>query len=262
MTLIDLFIHDYARYNLLQQERYKDKRRLQRYEYQIYSQHGEDGIINEIFKRIGTKNKTFVEFGCQDGMTNNTTALLLEDWSGTWFDESKEHIKTVNRTFSNEINRGKLTVRQAMLTRENIEQVFEDAGVLPKIDLLSIDVDGNDYWLWDALRNYKARCVIIECNPLFRCLDWCIPYNPQFKCNLDSTYGASLKALEHLGNKKDMILVGCDLSGCNAFFVEKQYAHMFCEPFTAENHYEGDRRYLNQQIGDKRSWCSNWKRGK
>jgi uncharacterized coiled-coil protein SlyX len=113
-----------------------------------------------------------------------------------------------------------VAVRAAFVTTENINELLAEANVPPEFDLLSIDIDGNDYWIWQALTDYSPRAVIIEYNASFRPpRAWTMPYNPQHSWDGSNYYGVSLSALEKLGRQKGYRLVGCSSLGVNAFFV-------------------------------------------
>ena len=140
-----------------QNPRYDDLKSLIRFGSKVYSQNDEDGIIREIFSRIGTSNKTFVEFGVGDGMENNTVALLFENWKGLWIDYSKQSIKTINCNLKNIIENGQLKIIEAMITKDNINQLISDNIDYREIDLLSIDIDGNDYHVLNAITCINPR---------------------------------------------------------------------------------------------------------
>lgn len=231
---------------LLAQPRYQQPARLTRHEARVFSQGGEDGIIAEIFRRIGTTNRRFVEFGSSSGAENNTVWLLRNGWGGLWIDADSAAIAKARSVFAGEIWIRRLTVVESFVTAENIENIFGAQGVPHIPDLLSIDIDGNDYWVWRAIERYRPRAVVIEYNSAFPPdRDFVYPYRPDAQWDGTSHYGASLKALELLGRKKGYSLVGCNLGGVNAFFVDAPLAKgKFAEPFTAENHYEPRRVYV------------------
>lgn len=235
---------------------YVTTRRMNRFGYQVYSQNDEDGIIEEIFNRIGTTNKSFVEFGAGDGMSSNTTYLLLKDWTGVWIEARPDYIERIKSQFGSLISTKKLRVEQAFITAENIEWLLNEFGVPKEFDLLSIDIDGNDYWVWRAIEKFRPRAVVIEYNALFRPRDkWVMKYNPQHVWDGSSYQGASLKSLEILGEQKGYKLVGCNFIGVNAFFVrEDLVGDKFFRPFTAESQYEPPRYYLYRRSGHRRQF--------
>jgi hypothetical protein len=179
------------------------------FEKKIYSQNGEDGIIQAIFKKIGTTNKYFVEFGVENGKECNTRYLMEKNgWKGLLMDEKNEN-KNVKKEF---------------ITAENVNELFKKYGVPKEFDLLSIDVDGNDYWIWRALGGaWRPRVVVIEYNSKYKPpKSVSIEYEPNFQWDGTDYIGASLSALAKLGEEKGYKLVGCDNTGLNAFFVNNK----------------------------------------
>ena len=187
---------------------------LTRYERKINSQHGEDGIIEAIFARIGTSNKYVVEFGVGSGRECNSAYLARKKgWTGLWMDGKKPRRKRA------------LEVRQEFITAENILDLFEKHRVPRNFDLLSIDIDGNDYWVWKKITGFHPRVIIMEYNASVPPSESrTIRYDPAFVWSKTDYYGASLLALARLGEEKGYRLVGCDNSGVNAFFVERSLA--------------------------------------
>jgi hypothetical protein len=133
-----------------------------------------------------------------------------------------------------------LTAVNAFITVENINRLIsEDGGISGEIDLLSVDIDGNDYWIWEKITCIKPRVVVIEYNAKFPppC-EWVMDYDPNHIWDESDKHGASLKSLELLGNRLGYSLVGTNMNGVNAFFVRKDLAKgLFAEPATAENLY-------------------------
>lgn len=255
-TLIEILSEEYVERHLFQNPKYQNPKKLNRFEFQVFSQNGEDGIIEEIFKRIGTTNKYFVEFGAANGLWNNTTNLLVEGWQGLWIEGDPKCIEEVKTKFSQLVEARKLSIRHDFVSPENIEKIFKAGRVPREFDLCSIDIDGNDYWVWQALKTFKPRVVVIEYNPVFRpTTRWVMKYNPAHRWNQTCWAGASIKSLELLGSKLGYKLVGCDFLGVNAFFVRKDLLKdKFLSPYTAENHYEPSRQYLSRSIGHPRDF--------
>lgn len=255
-SLRNLMIDQYIQVNLHGNPRYQDPKRLNRYEYQVYSQNGEDGIIEAIFDRVGTTNRVFVEIGVQDGLETNSTCLLLKGWSGYWFEGNPKNVEAIQSKFSGPIRKQQLKVRQCFITAENIEATLQGSDVPKDFDMLSIDIDGNDYWVWKAIERFNPRVVLIEYNALF-CSDisWVMKYNPSHIWDGTSYFNSSLKSLEKLGESKGYCLVGCNFHGINAFFVRRDLVGSnFCAPFTAENHYEPIRYHLLKKDGFPRNY--------
>jgi hypothetical protein len=180
------------------------------FEKRIHSQNGEDGIIEAIFARVGITNRVFVEIGAEDGQVCNTRRLREAGWDGLQVDRRDPPAPMVEREF---------------VTAENIEALFERHRVPHAFDLLSIDVDGNDYWLWKALTRWRPRVVVIEYNATVGPTEpRVVPYAADFENDGSDYYGAGLAALASLGAAKGYALVGCDSNGVNAFFVEQALA--------------------------------------
>lgn len=253
----ELQLETYLQEYLYNHPRYQQPKKLNLSEFKVFSQAGEDGIISEIFNRIGTTNQFFVEFGVGNGLENNTAYLLIKGWQGFWIEGSENYCKRIKQSFVDLLASGQLRLKNTFVSAENIESLFSEENVPIEMDLLSIDIDGNDYWVWQAIANYRPRVVVIEYNAIYPPeSSWVMEYNPSHQWKYDSYMGSSLKALEKLGNQKGYKLVGCVFSGANAFFVrEDLLGDHFCEPYTAENHYEKIRYFLcAQQAGHPRGF--------
>jgi hypothetical protein len=249
-------IEGYLTDNLFNSPKYADPKKLNRYEYQVFSQNGEDGIIAEIFRRIGVTNKVFVEFGVGYGPENNTLNLLYNGWSGFWIEANRRAADNIRRLFNNFITSGRLALRHDYVYPQNVEEIFRSMEVPQKFDLLSVDIDGNDYWVWKNINNFHPRVVVIEYNALFRPpTPWVIKYSSKYSFKGDSYFGASLKSLESLGLEKGYKLVGCDFNGINAFFVRGDLVgDNFLAPFSSEAHYEPARYFLIHRRGHPRGF--------
>jgi hypothetical protein len=249
--LINLLIEDYLQRNLYGSERYASPKRINRHEYQVFSQSGEDGLIDEIFRRIGSTNRHFVEFGVDDGLETNTTNLLMQGWRGTWIEGSPENAEAIRKHFAQPIASGQLHFQRSFIDAENIESLIANGKAPAEMDLLSIDIDSNDYWVWKAIVSYRPRVVVIEYNAIFRPeTEFIRTYDPKAVWDGSSYYGASLKSLEKLGRIKGYSLVGCTFIGTNAFFVRDDLVgDRFSEPFTAEHHYEPPRFFVWHKLG-------------
>jgi hypothetical protein len=230
-------------------ERFHEPKRLLKYGYKVYSQNDEDGIIEEIFRRIGATSKTFVEFGVGPH-ENNSLRLLLLGWSGLWMDGGRSNIKKARRAAADYLRDEKLRIVEAFITRENIDALLKAGGAAGEIDFLSVDLDGNDYWIWEAIESIHPRVVCIEYNATLRPpISVAMKYAERHSWNGTNYFGASLSALEKLGARKGYRLVGCNIAGQNAFFVRNDLVpDAFAAPFTAENHYE-PARYFSFRAG-------------
>jgi hypothetical protein len=231
--------------------RFQDQKRLLKHGFKVYSQHDEDGIIEEIFRRIGTTDRFFVEFGVGDGLENCTAYCLLKEWSGAWIDGSANCYEGILKNLDFLIQGKRLRAKYSFITAENIEELFRELEVPMEFDFLSIDIDRNDYWIWKAILAYRPRVVAIEYNASFKQTVACtVPYSPTAIWDRSNYFGSSLKALEYLGREKGYDLVGCNYTGATAFFVRSDLAQgHFLEPFTSENHYEPPRYFVRMPNG-------------
>ncbi len=235
-----------ARQDILKHPKFHDNKRLIPFGFKAYSQADEDGIIQEIFRRIGTTNLRFVEIGVGNGLENNTLSLLLQDWQGGWIEGSPKSAQFIEKKFDKIIKQEKLKFKCAFVDIDNINKLIEGFSLPQEIDLLGIDIDGNDYHLFQAINSINPRVVVIEYNAKFAPpTEWIMEYNPKHNWDGTDYLGVSLKSLERLFDEKGYSLVGCNITGVNAFFVRNDLmGNHFEGPFTAENHYEPARYWL------------------
>jgi hypothetical protein len=185
-------------------------------EKKIYSQNGEDGIIEHIFKKIGTTNKIAVEFGVTaggNGSQTNTRYLLEQGWTAYWFD-----IEKIDNILPNCIFKVKF------LTTKNIIETFKESNIPNEFDLLSIDIDGNDYHIREALSEYSPRVCIMEYNGYYPpTVEYVMNYNESYrwKGKKDISFGASLLSYTKQANRLGYDLVYCDKNGVNVFFIRR-----------------------------------------
>jgi hypothetical protein len=225
--------------SLLKEPRFaSDPRRLELYGYRAFSQSDEDGIIAEIFRRIGVGDRRFVEIGAGDGLENNTLYLLAQGWAGAWVEGASKHVASIVKRFSRPLSTGQLHLIPAFVTRDNVNDVIEKSGITGSIDFLSIDVDGNDYFLFESLTVIRPRVVAIEFNATFRPpIKRVQQYDAAHRWNGGNSYGASLSALEELAKNRGYDLVGTGLLGINAFFVDTSLGEGHFLKATAEELY-------------------------
>lgn len=208
-------------------------------EFQVFSQWGEDGIIQYLVREAHVEQKTFVEFGVQDYREANTRFLAERDnWSGLVMDSSAENIESIRRM---EVCwRQGLKAVEAFVTRDNINALI-GAHYEGEIGLLSIDIDGNDYWVWKTIDVVSPVIVVIEYNHRFgRDLAVTIPYDEGFRWGTQyplAYYGASLRALCLLGASKGYAFLGCCSNGANAFFVRRDRLTPALRELTPEEGY-------------------------
>lgn len=189
----------------------------------VYSQNDEDGIVLEILSRIGIRHRTFFEIGVGNGLENNTLFWLKQQWKGVWIDGSSGNSEFIHLHFERAMEDGLLVFKEAMVNAENIDGLVLSTGFAgSEVDLLSIDIDGNDYYVFDRLSNLSARLVVIEYNAKFPPpVTWRIPYDPDYMWSGSDWFGASLQSMNELFERKGYVLVACNMTGSNAFFVKR-----------------------------------------
>lgn len=211
--------------DLYQNVRLRPHAFLKQYERKVFSQNGEDGIIEHIFNKIGTTDKIAVEIGVAadgDGHECNSRYLAEKGWHCYWFDEARVTYKSPNVTFI-----------EKFLTPENIEQEFSSAGLPKEFDFLGIDIDGNDYYIRQALKNYRPRVVVLEYNGSFLPNDeYIMPRNDDYHWKLwEKNFGASLMSFYKQAQELGYDLVYCENRGVNAFFIRQDLnPWSACEP--------------------------------
>ena len=198
------------------------------YEFSHYSQNGEDGILLHLLERLGVENRYIVEVGTEDGRECNSANLILNfGWSGCLIEASESSAAAAREYFSACRVLDRVHLINAWALPGNINELLRNAGVPGTVDILSIDIDSHDYWLWRALDCLNPRIVVIEYNASFS-PDSCVtvPYPmPRIKGKAARYYhGASLMAMQQLGREKGYTMVGGDSRGINCFFVRNDLA--------------------------------------
>jgi hypothetical protein len=230
-------------------------------EFKVSSQWGEDGIIQFLLKSLPIERKIFVEFGVQDYRESNTRFLLTNNnWSGLILDGSKGDIKFVK---SDPIYwRYNLKAVHAFVTSENINDLLLDNGIEGEIGLLSVDIDRNDYWVWQAINVVKPAIVVSKYNFRFgpnKAVT--TPYAPGFvRSEAHHSmiyYGASLKALCLLAGQKGYAFVGCNSAGNNAFFVRRDLRPAHMPELTSEAGYVADQFRESRNKDGQLTFLSN-----
>ena len=193
-------------------------------EMRFYSQNGEDGIVQLLLAAVGTETRKTVEICAGDGVECNSANLIVNHgWTGLLVDGGDELVTTGRRFYEDGADTWYWppTLLKSWVTRDNVNQLVTDAGFSGDIDVLTIDLDGVDYWIWDALDCVRSRVVIVEYNA-----GWgpeeavTVPYSDSFAWEMGSQYfGASLAAMIKLGASKGYRFVGTHSYGFNAFFV-------------------------------------------
>jgi hypothetical protein len=196
---------------------------LSEVEFRIFSQFGDDGIVQWLTSHIAFSHRTFIEFGVEDYRESTTRFLMMHDnWSGFVMDGSAENVAAI--VASEYYWRHELLARAAFIDRENINELLAGCPFQRDIGVLHIDLDGNDYWIWNQIDVVSPSVVIVEYNSVFgidRAIT--IPYDRRFsrtRSHYSNLYfGASLRALHRLSEKKGYAFIGCNSAGNNAYFV-------------------------------------------
>lgn len=227
---------------------------LGRYEYSWLSQNGEDGILRYIFNEIGFESRWFVEFGFGAAQCNALRLMLKEDFHGLLMDGSRENVRCFQHA-ARRLGIDRVTAVHTFITRENLQRLVQDNGVPRDVDLLSLDVDGNDYWFWEELECISPRVVCIEYNAgIGPELALTVPYDESFerysKHASGFFYGASLAALEALGRRKGYYLIGCDSTGTNAFFLRDDIEIDGVPGLTASEAFRPHANWLGRGISE------------
>jgi hypothetical protein len=192
-------------------------------EFCAFSQWGEDGILDWLVERLGDVPPVFIEFGVEDYREANTGLLLqLRNWRGLVLDGSLRHINNIKR--QNIYWRHNIEAKHAFIDSGNINQLISEAGLSGEIGIMSIDIDGNDYWVWDKIAVVDPVIVVCEYNAVFGDkYALTVPYRADFqrtKAHHSNLYfGASLPAMIAMGSDKGYTFVGTTSTGCNAFFI-------------------------------------------
>lgn len=191
-----------------------------------YSQFEEDGILLYIFAAIGTTNKLFVDIGSADGINSNCANLAINfGWHGLFIDGNEHRINFGKSYYEKHPDTEAFPPKfvQAFVQQENINQIIEEQGFSGEVDLVSIDLDGNDYWIWDALSIIQPRVVIIETHVEFGLNNIVVPYDKDYSYpgKHPDYHGASPVAMAKLAKRKGYRLVGSNLYGFNTIYVKQ-----------------------------------------
>ena len=219
---------------------------LNDYEFRIFSQWGDDGIIQYLIRNLRIKNETFIEFGVGDYEESNTRFLLMNNnWSGFVMDGSEELVREMTKR--NWYWRHDIRARAAFIDRDNINALLAESG-FQEVGLLHIDLDGNDYHILEEIDFSRLNpcLLILEYNSVFGAMrPLTVPYDKNFsrgKAHYSHLYyGASLPALQHLANRKGYALVGGNLAGNNAYFVRRDLLNERVKEVPMEKAYRESR---------------------
>jgi hypothetical protein len=208
-------------------------------ELQFFSQNGEDGILLYLFSVIGWGRRTAVEVCAGDGVECNSANLIVNHgWHALLVDGDDENIRRADEFYRSAIQTwfDPPVTKCAWVTSETLDGILQDSGFMGEIDLLSLDVDGMDYWLWKSLTIADPRVVIVEFTPIFGADDpRVLAYDPSFVRPADIPFaGTSLAALNTLAKSRGFQLVGVERRGFNAFFVKSELAVDLPSPSVAD----------------------------
>jgi hypothetical protein len=205
---------------------HKNSQDINDYEFKVFSQGGEDGIIQFLVSSLEIKNQTFIEFGTEDFRESNCRFLLVRNnWSGFVIDGSVRNMERLRA--SSFYWRHSLKSKAAFITRDNVNSILSESGFDKEVGILSIDIDGVDYYVLAELGLWKPSIFIVEYNALFgKERPVSVPYDPSFhrtrKHFSNLYYGASLAAFVNLLGGRGYALVGVNSAGNNAFFARKE----------------------------------------
>ena len=232
--------------NIIKDPKFKNEKNLLRFGYKVFSQQDEDGIIDEIFNRIGKGSRKFVEMGLETGIECNTTNLLFQKWSGLWVESNEKNVEAIKKNFSKFLNET-LQVHSEKITTTNVNQILSkyfDPDT--EIDLLSIDIGMHTFHVLEMIQTINPRVIITEYNAKYGpIIDWSVEYDQTAEWDSTDYFGASLHSFEKMLKKRDYYLVGCNVTGVNAFFVRKdQLQEKFEENSTSKFHFIEGRYWL------------------
>lgn len=224
--------------------------------FKVFSQHDEDGILLFIFSLIGTTNKKSVEICAGDGIECNTSNLIINHrWVGLLVDGNEQNISRAKSFYANNPDTmfWPPKVLKQWITAENANDFLEENEYKGEIDLLSIDIDGIDYWLWKAITVVSPRVVVLEFNHLWGPNESVtVPYDPQFKAEFTeygSDYaGASLAAFVKLGKEKGYRLIATNHIATNAFFIRNDISHEMLPEISPETCFNHQRTKFGMEV--------------
>ncbi|TDU24137.1 hypothetical protein DFR24_4400 [Panacagrimonas perspica] len=195
-------------------------------EFKVFSQWGEDGILQFLIRELCIENRTFIEFGVEDFFESNSRFLLMKDlWKGYVIDGSQRNVERLRRSYF--YWKYPLKSRAAFITRENVADLLDESGFDKRVGVMSVDVDGVDYYLLEALAEWRAEVIVVEYNSIFGARHAVsVPYSPGFSRSSahhsNLYWGASLTAFDYLLSGRGYSLVGVNSVGSNAFFVRRE----------------------------------------
>ncbi len=231
-------------------------------EFRVFSQFGDDGIIQWLINKLPLPNKTFIEFGVENYREANSRFLLVNNyWSGLIIDGDEKNIQLVNsETIASFFD---LQTICAFITKKNINELILTTKFKKDVGLLSIDIDGNDYWVWKEITTINPIIVVIEYNSLFGFEHaYSIPYEDKFVRGTTTPfnfYGTSLLSAYDLAEEKGYGFIGCNSAGNNAYFIRKDYLQYL--PISTRTPEEGyNFASFTEARDSKREFLRGWEK--
>jgi hypothetical protein len=227
---------------------------LSQVEFKVFSQFGDDGIIQYLIHKLQIENKFFVEFGVEDYRESNTRFLLQNDnWQGLVMDCSAGNVNEIRNQWY--FWRHSLLARCEFVTKDNINDLLGQAEVVEDTGLMHIDIDGNDYWVWEAITDIHPVIVIMEYNSLFGAnRSITTPYYEAFDRfqyhHSGLLFGASLAALIDQATRKGYAFIGCNSAGNNAYFVRLDQVADLPVKSLSEGYVESSFRQHRDELGE------------
>ena len=229
---------------------------ISEFEFQVFSQFGDDGIIQWLISYLDITNKSFVEFGVEKYIEANTRFLLFNNkWNGLVIDGDEQNVNFIKKDVVSYFFN--LQSIRSFITKDNINELIQSKGFDLDLGLLSIDIDGNDYWIWKSLEKINPIIVISEYNAEFGLNPWTIPYKEDFvwdKKNGMYYWGTSLMSLCDLADKKGYSFIGCNSHGNNAYFIRndkmKDLKKMTCIEGFTNSKFSLSRKLNFEQFSD------------
>jgi hypothetical protein len=243
---------------LAEKNKHKHGTTLKDYEFRVFSQWGEDGILQHLISVVEIREKTFIEFGVEDFLESNCRFLLMKDnWTGFVLDGSAANIRRLKESYF--FWKYELSALDAFITTENINELLKMSGFGEDLGILSIDLDGNDYHVLDAISNFRPRILVCEYNAVFGpTRRIAVPYDADFvrarKHHSNLYYGASLGAIVYLAKKKGYSFVGTNSAGNNAFFVRNDLLNEQVTSIDAEDGFSPSK-FRESRDEDGRLTC-------
>jgi len=216
------FTHNPTRWNA-RKNRPEIINEIEHSERKIYSQHGEDGIIETLLKIIPVSHKYIVEFGAYDGvgMSNSRHLIKDKDWKSLLIEADNKLFAKLKRLYS---KNDQVTTINEFITEENINAIFRKSNVPQDLEILSIDVDSIDYYIWRGLTDFRPKIVIVEYNSsISPDKDYIVPKHQAIELGGTSLEGASISSWNKLGIEKGYQLIYGELYGSNLFFIDNKY---------------------------------------